>query len=135
MNSKFSDFLKHSISQKEISLAIAKDDQELNKFQESLHHAGFKKAYDAPEILNDMKENSKVYYFIDEKFPKALYDLIIQYPTGQVEIFDVRSMKSSVVTPSYSKSAIILLVTKDTLAYFQNKGYSILQHVGMAFQS
>lgn len=135
MNSKFTDFLKHSLSQKEISLAIAKDDQELNQFQESLHDAGFKKAYDIPEILNDMKENSKVYYFIDEKFPKALYDLIIQYPTGQVEIFDVHSMKSTVVTPTYDKSAIILLVTKDTLAYFQTKGYSILQHVGIAYQS
>ncbi len=135
MNSKFTDFLKHSLSQKEISLAIAKDDQELNSFQETLHQAGFKKAYDIPEILNDMKENSKVYYFIDEKFPKALYDLIIQYPTGQVETFDVRTMKSTVVTPSYSKSAIILLVTKDTLAYFQTKGYSILEKVGIAYQS
>lgn len=135
MNSKFTDFLKHSLSQKEISLAIAKDDQELNQFQESLHHAGFKKAYDIPEILNDMKENSKVYYFIDEKFPKALYDLVIQYPTGQVETFDVHSMKSTVVTPSYDKSAIILLVTKDTLAYFQTKGYSILEKVGIAYQS
>lgn len=135
MNSKFSDFLKHSVSQKEVSLAIAKDDQELNHFEKSLHQAGFKKAYDVSEILNDMKENSKVYYFIDEKLPKALYDLIIQYPTGQVETFDVRTMKSSVVAPTYDKSAIILLVEKHTLAYFQNKGYSILQHAGIAYQS
>jgi len=135
MNSNFTDFLKHSISQKEISLAIAKNEQELNQFQESLHHAGFKKAYEVSEILNDMKENSKVYYFIDEKFPKALYDLVIQYPTGQVEIFDVRSMKSTLVNPSYDKSAIILLCTKDNLSYFQTKGYSILEYVGIAFQS
>lgn len=135
MNTSFTDFLKHSVSQKEVSVAIAKDDQELNHFQEALHHAGFKKAYEVTEILKDIKENSQIYYFIDEKFSKALYDLIIQYPTGQVEIFDIHSMKSTVVTPSYNKSAIILLVTKDTLAYFQNKGYSILQHVGMAYQS
>ena len=55
MNSKFTNFLKHSLSQKEISLAIAKDDQELNSFEEALHQAGFKKTYDIPEILNDMK--------------------------------------------------------------------------------
>lgn len=135
MNNSFTDFLKHSVSQKEISLAIAKNDQELNQFEETLHQSGFKKAYEVAEILNGIKEDSKVYYFIDEKFPKALYDLIVQYPTGQVEIFDLRSMKSTVVTPSYTKSAIILLVTKDTLSYFQSKGQSILEYVGMAYQS
>lgn len=135
MNNDFPDFIKHSISQKEISLAVAKNDQELDKFQGSLDAAGFKKAYDVSEILNSMKENSKVYYLIDEEFPKALYDLIIQYPTGQVEIFDIHSMKSTVVSPNYNKSSIILLITKESLSYFQNKGYLILENVGIAYQS
>lgn len=82
-----------------------------------------------------MKANSKIYFCIEENFPKALYDLVIQYPTGQVEIFDFHSMKSTVVSPNYDKSSIILLVTKDNLSYFQNKGYSILEHVGIAYQS
>lgn len=135
MNSNFLDFIKHSISQKEISLVIAKDDQEFSQFQETLDSAGFKKAYEVPEILHDMKADSKVYFCIEEKFPKALYDLVIQYPTGQVEIFDVHSMKSTVINPNYDKSSIILLVTKDNLSYFQSKGNSILEHVGMAYQS
>lgn len=135
MNSDFSNFIKHSISQKEISLVIAKDDQEQRKFQETLDDAGFKKVHDIPEIMRDMKGDVKIYYCIEEKFPKALYDLIIQYPTGQVEVFDVHSMKSTVISPNYEKSSIILVVTKDNLTYFQNKGYQILEHVGMAYQS
>lgn len=135
MNSSFTDFIKHSIAQKEISLAIAKDDQEFRHFQETLDNAGFQKVHEVPEILKNMNENSKVYYCIEENFPKALYDLVIQYPTGQVEIFDVHSMKSIVISPNYDKSSIILLVTKDNLSYFQSKGYSILEYVGMAYQS
>jgi len=135
MTNTFLNFIKHSISQKEISLVIAKDDQEQRQLQESLDDAGFKKVHEIPEIMKDMKENTRIYYCIEEKFPKALYDLVIQYPTGQVEIFDVHSMKSTVVSPNYEKSSIILLCTKDNLTYFQNKGYSILEHVGMAYQS
>lgn len=135
MNSDFAKFIKHSISQKEISIAIAKDDQEQRQFQKTLDDVGFKKVHDISEIMGDIKENSKIYYCIEEKFPKALYDLVIQYPTGQVEIFDVHSMKSTVVSPNYEKSSIILVVTKDNLSYFQNKGYQILEYVGMAYQS
>ena len=135
MTNDFSDFIKHTASQKEISLVIAKDDQEFRHFQETLDNAGFQKVHEVPEILKNMNENSKVYYCIEESFPKALYDLVIQYPTGQVEIFDVHSMKSTVVSPNYEKSSIILLVTKDNLSYFQSKGYSILEYVGIAYQS
>jgi hypothetical protein len=135
MNSNFTDFIKHSISQKDISLVIAKDDQELGHFQQKLDNAGFKQVHEVPEILHNIHQNSKVYYCIEDKFPKSLYDLIIQYPTGQVEIFDVHSMKSTVVDPNYEKSSIILLCTKDNLSYFQSKGYQVLEHVGIAYQS
>jgi len=135
ITSNFTDFIKHSQSQKEISLVIAKDDQELRHFQQELDDAQFKKAHDVNDILHNMHANTKIYFPIEDKFPKSLYDLIIQYPTGQVEIFDIHSMKSTVVTPNYDKSSIILLVTKDNLSYFGQKGYQILEYVGIAYQS
>lgn len=135
MNSNFTDFIKHSQSQKEISLVIAKNDQEIRAFQHELDSAEYKKAENVQEILHSMHGGSKVYFLVEDSFPKALYDLIIQYPTGQVEIFDVHSMKSTVVNPNYEKSSIILLSTKDNLSYFQKKGYSVLEHVGMTYQS
>ena len=135
MNKSFTDFIKHSHSQREISLAVAKDDHELRQFEHQLDEAGYKKAHDTNELLHNMHKNTQIYLLIEENFPKALYDLIIQYPTGQVEIFDVHSMKSTVISPEYEKSSIILLATKEDLSFFEQKGYSILQHVGMAFQS
>src|SRR3989344_6058627 len=88
------DFLNHTVSQKEVSVIIAKDNNEQHLFQEELDREGFRQAIDVSEIIKRNKALSKVYFMVRDKFPKDIYDFLLQYPTGQVEIFDKSTMSS-----------------------------------------
>lgn len=133
--SDFADFLKFSNSQKEVSLAIARDEEELKEIQELLETNHYRRANHASQLLLHIDAPAKIYYLISEKLPKEIYDFIIQYPTGQVEIFDSEKMKSSVVQPSYSDVSVIFLITKDNLANIRKDNFEMLNNTGITYQS
>lgn len=131
----FIEFLKHSISQKEVSLAIAKDEGELKELISSFEGEGFRQAIDTVELFKYSTAPSKAFFIIKDNLSKDTYDFIVQYPTGQVEIYDKQKLKSQSISPVYTNVAIVFLVTKDTLKKVQEAGFSLLEQVGMAYQS
>lgn len=135
MNKKFQDFIKYSDSQKEVGLVVAGDIRALDSLKTSLLTSGYKEAKRVDEILKSIKNNSKILYVIEDSLPKSLYDLIAQYPTGQVEVFDYEKMKSTIAVPEYQGSSIVVLITKENLIHFQKKGYRVLEHTGLTYQS
>ena len=64
-----------------------------------------------------------------------MYDFALQYPTGQIEIYDKFNLKSQTVTPSYKDVAVVFLITKDTLKKAQEAGFMLLEQVGITYQS
>jgi len=131
----FDDFLKCTLSQKEVSLVIAKDGSELKKFIEILEIGGFRQTIDSVELFKYVETPSKVFFIIGDKLDKDIYDFITQYPTGQIEIFDNQILKSKVVTPVYDGVSVIFLITKPSLKHVQEAGFQILNQVGLAYQS
>ncbi len=132
---KLTNFLKYAAFQKEVSLIIAKNEEELKEFEEILDKNHFKKASHVSQLLLYIDSPSKLYFHINSNLPKELYDFILQYPTGQVEIFDKNKMSSTVTTPSYSDVSVILLITKEKLSQIQNGELEILSHVGLTYQN
>lgn len=135
MNNKLSDFLKYAHAQKEVSLIIAKDEDELTHFVELLSEAEFRQTIDTHELFKRIITPTKVYYIIRDTLPKNIYDFILQYPTGQIEVFHTEHMKSEVISPLYNNVSVVFLVTKDTLLHIQNQGFQLLENVGIAYQS
>lgn len=135
MNSKLTDFIKYTFSQKETSLIIAKDQEELEGFVQLLADQDFRQAIDTSELFNRITHPSKVYYIIRNELHKSIYDFILQYPTGQVEIFNRDRMKSEMVSPVYKDVSVIFLVSKQTLSNIQKSGYQLLENTGMTYQS
>lgn len=135
MNSKFNDFLKYTSSQKEVSLVVAKDEKELEEFVEILSLADYRQAVDTQELFKRIIHPSKVYFIIRNKLHKDIYDFILQYPTGQVEIFDKERMKSQTVSPIYNGVSIVLLITKQTLSSIQQTGQQLLENTGLTYQN
>jgi hypothetical protein len=66
---------------------------------------------------------------------KELYDFILQYPTGQIEIFDKDKFQSKSISPLYRDVSIVVLTTKQTLMNMQKKGYKLLENVGITYQN
>ena len=134
----FNQFLSRSHQAKEVSLAIAQDEKELKQFQEILDKKNFKQANNIFELLDNIKSNP-INYFIAAKehvkSKKEIYDFIIQYPTGQIEIFNPATMQSQIANPDYQKLTTIILITKEDLAEFRKENFDILSNVGLTYQS
>jgi len=126
----FKEFIDILANSKEVGLVIAKNQKELDNFSRLLEDAGFNKAVDIANVF----ESQKTYIVVDKDIEKNVYDLAIQYPTGQVEIFDNKNMQSRVFFPDYH-STIVLLVAQDVLNKIQTRGFNFLSVVGPAYRS
>lgn len=126
----FKELLDIAPGSKEVSLAIAKNNKEIRDFSRSLDEAGFEQA---KEVF-DLFRSPKTYMSISEDMDKNVYDFIVQYPTGQVEIFDKERMRSEMLSPDYHHS-VILLVEKGALNKLQAKGFDLLAAVGPVFRT
>ena len=96
---------------------------------------GFRQAIDVSEIIKRNKALSKAYFMVRDKFPKDIYDFLLQYPTGQVEIFDKSTMSSKTYTPIYKDTSVVLIVTRDSLRAIQKEGFQLLEYAGVAYQN
>ena len=130
----FDNFLKHSKAQKEVSLAIAANEDGLKNIVANLEAEGFRQAADIADIFKYLGKPSRVFCIVKDKISKEFYDFILQYPTGQVQIYDRFNLKSKVATPDYEKTSIILVATKKALGASRKGGFEILDKSGMAYQ-
>lgn len=126
----FAYFLEITSGQKEVGLAIAKNNAELALMQKELSKKGFKKV----ENVFDLFKSAKAFFIVGEKMEKDFYDTLVQYPTGQVEIFNKQTMRQQIFTPDYHNAAIVCVVAKGNLSKLRKRGFDLLSVVGPAFQ-
>lgn len=124
------EFLSVIIGSREVGLVIAKNEAEISSFAKAMDRFDFKRS----ENIADLFKSPKTYFVADGNLDKDVYDFIVQYSTGQVEIFDKKLMQSLTLSPDYKNSAIVLLVDKDNLNKIQEKGFDLLSSTGPAFQ-
>ncbi|MEI6627042.1 MAG: hypothetical protein WCL61_00400 [bacterium] len=125
------DFLGVAVGAKEASLIIAQDEKELEFFAKIMQKHYFEQA----QQIVDLFTTAKNYFVVGPTISKDVYDFVTQYPTGQIEIFNNQTMSSQLLSPDYSVSALILLVTKEDLQELQQKGCDLLAMVGLTYQS
>src|SRR3989338_11112693 len=125
------EFLSVMIGSREVGLVIAKNEAEISSLTKAMDRSDFKRS----ENISDLLKSPQTYLVADENIDKDVYDFIVQYPTGQVEIFDKKLMQSRTLSPDYKKQGVILLVDKDNLNKIQEKGFDLLGTTGPAFQS
>ena len=130
-NKEFLDFLKVAFGQKEVGLIVAKDRDQLSDFSGAMEGEVFKRS----DNISDLFNSPKTYLSVGENMSKDFYDFLIQYPTGQVEIFDKTKMISKTFSPDYINGCVIFLVLKEDLNKLQDKGWDILANCGPAYQS
>ncbi len=127
-------FLQVASGQKEVALIIAQDETELQELQQSLKKSGFTKVDRTSELLTRMDKPGKLLFTFSGTINKNVYDFLIQYSTGQVEIFDRTTMQSQVAVPNYRNLSVVALITKKDLLALEKQGFSIRENTGVAFQ-
>ncbi len=114
---------------------VAKTDKELGKLRPTLSSAEYTEVEGPRALSAGLKEAGKLYIVLTEENAKELYDIVIQYPTGQINYFDNEDRKMIWIEPAYVDSALIVLATVDTLLKIEKKGLSFRAVTGLAFQN
>lgn len=134
--SAITDFLTYALGQKEVSLVIAKDEEELASLKRELDVLGFAPVNTPLEFSIASDQPGKTYGILaDTSHAKDYYDFSVQYPTGQVEMWNHSTMQPQVSTPRYEGVALVLLMTKATLVSAQKNGMDFLASTGIVYQS
>lgn len=129
-------FLAYASNQREVSLVIAKNDQELARFCDELNALGVVAAKNPLELLSHAELPGKMYGVVaGVADAKDYYDFAIQYPTGQVEIWNRETMQPHGGTPCYEGVSLLLLITKENVTACQKNGMDFLASTGLVFQS
>jgi hypothetical protein len=131
MNSDLIKFIEYSISQKEISLIITKDEKEIQRVVKTLMELGYHQAINVSDMIKIVSQPSKIFITLEDDFSKDIYDFIVQYPTGQVEIYDKVKLKSQTVTPVYKDASIVVVVDEETI---KKTKFPILEKVGLTYR-
>lgn len=131
----FIDFLTVTNSQKEISLILAKDEAECEHFVTRLEDTGFRQAIDTTELFKHSTTPSKAFVVVKHSISKDLYDFLVQYSTGQIAIYDKNTLKFVAIDPIYKGVSIVFVMTHEALRKTQKSGFSILENVGLTYQS
>ena len=126
-------FLKYTLSQKEVSLVIAKNEEELAHFKKVLEKNYFKKATGLLTLISNIDEPKKLYFVLAD-ISKDLYDFLLQYPSGQIEVFDSQKMKSTIINPIYKGFSVVFLIKKESLTEIQKGEFPLLELVGLTYQ-
>ncbi len=129
---KFQQFLNLTIGQKEISLAIARNESELKEFQEIFKKENFIESKSAIQLAQNIKNNKRNFLVLGSDI-KPEYDFIVQYPTGQIEFFDHDTMQPTVYSVEYQDTGIIFLTTDEILKNI-SINYNILERVGLTYR-
>lgn len=130
-NQALNDFLAVVGGSKEVGLAIVQDEKGLEELSRTIEAQGFIRSHGAANLLT----LPRTYFVANENMAKDIYDFVVQYPTGQVEIFDTARMRTQTLSPDYQNRAIIVLVRQDNLSKLTANGFNLLAAVGPAYQS
>ena len=134
-NNKFAKFLKDTTSQQELSLIIAENDDELTQLKDTLVKNGYTFPTNILLTISDLNNQNKICFVIkDEGMAKILYDFALQYPTGQINLFDEKAMKNIVVTPDYNDKSLVLLATENQLKNLQRINFDFFAVSGIAYR-
>lgn len=131
---EFGKFIEYTIGAKDISLVIAQDNKELKEFVLELKNNSYKYLKDIWEVMDFAKSDGKGCFAMDDSLEKDLYDFIVQYPTGQVEIWDQEKNDFRVLNPKYEGVSLVFLITKHDLENIKEQGFEILSKVGLTYQ-
>lgn len=133
--SLFSNFLEHILSSREVSLAIAPNNEALKELVDLASAQGFTQCHDAYEVVRKLEyPDFNLFIALNADLPKPLYDIVTQYPTGLVQLNDPETLAPIVVNPHWEKNAILIIASKNAISAAQAAGFNLLQRVGLCWQ-
>ncbi|MCX6800096.1 MAG: hypothetical protein NT091_03050 [Candidatus Falkowbacteria bacterium] len=85
--------------------------------------------------MKKTKSANKQYFLIEQSNNfKDVYDFMAQYASGQVQIYNQKTLKADVFNPDYVNSCILFLITKENILNLKSQGYDLISLAGITYQ-
>lgn len=131
---ELTNFLQYTAGQKEAALMLADNDQQISALEASLAQTGYTKATSPLLFLRGIYLAERTYIVLTETNAKEIYDICLQYPTGQISGFNPSKMKTLWIRPDYSKASIVVLANLDLIKKLETQGQSLRSVTGLTYQ-
>lgn len=132
MQEEIRKFLERTNGSAEACLMIAQNEQELAALEQEVSDSGFQKTRNITEIFDSIRNGSRIYFTLGDTLGNNLYNILTQYPTGQVTAYD--GQNNLAASPDYQKGSVLILITKENLEKIERGEKSLLRLVGLTWQ-
>ncbi len=130
----FEQFLSCTSGQNEVSLAVVDGTDEIEQIGGALTGYGFAESQTDTSFFENIAAEKSTFFVVNEKLSKKVYDILVQFPTGQIETFNEDEMRPEVIKPNRGKFGVLLIFTKSALEQSENDGFLIMDKVGLTFR-
>lgn len=130
----FEQFLNCTTGQNEVSLAVVDDQNEIERIGNVLTNHGFAEAGTEVDFFDNISGEKSTFLVVNQKLSKKVYDILVQFPTGQIETFNEVEMRPEVIKPNRAKFGVLLIFTKSSLEKTEKEGFAIMDKVGLTFR-
>jgi len=132
MQNEIKKFLELATSSREAGLMVADGEKKLETLEKKVADFGFKKTQNIREIFNAVRSGDKNYFILKNELGNNLYNILTQYPTGQINAYDGKD--NLVANPNYQTGAILILITEENLNKIEKSDKSLLSLVGLTWR-
>ncbi len=126
--SKLRNFLIQSQQLPELSAIIINPD-EFTPLAEQLKQNGYTPAKNLEEVLDHFENGTTGYMYFTAGNAKPIYDVLSQYPTGVIELFNASSGTAYHCTNTNGR--VVLVTTDQALQTANQQGFDVLSKLGM----
>ena len=123
-------FLPFTASQKSVSLVVANSDAAADAGVATLKAHGYRPLIDPRELESAVLRYAR----ISPENAKDMYDLAVQYGTGQITSHDEASNQNTWVNPHYGNTTLVFIVTKPDLEAIESSGLPLRTVTGLTTQ-
>ena len=132
MQEEIQKFLKLTNGSQETCLIIAENNKDFVAIEKEVSNFGFKESQNIREIFNSIRDGKKTYFALNDSIGNNIYNILAQYPTGQVTAYD--GQDNLVANPNYKKGSVLILITKENLEKIEQSEKSLLKIAGLTWQ-
>ena len=129
---KLDELIKYSHNETSLPLIIAHSEAQLQAIAKYLQARGLAKLQNFQQVLDELPKPGSNFLILSEPH-KNLYDVITQYPMGNIQLTKPTNLEPILIAPSYDATRI-LLITNHELDSWQQTGYDLLRTTGITLR-
>jgi hypothetical protein len=128
-------FASHSVPSREVSLLVVSDPADLEPTEQILQKLAFSLALEPTLLADCIEKGNNSYIILNDDNAKELYDLTVEYPTGQISFSNKKTLEKKWIRPNYEQAGVIILSTLSTLTNMEERGLVFRSIAGLAYNN